>query len=74
MLYLMQVGIDWQVPIWSILVVLAGAIAAFFTLRTQMVEHEKQDNTRFDSVNNMMVEMRDDIKELLRHSYAKDKR
>lgn len=59
------VSVDTQIPIWGVLLVIVGAVAAFAALKMQMATHEKNDDQRFEAVSEMLTEIRGDIKKLI---------
>ncbi len=69
-LALLQTGlsIDGQIPVWGVVLVIGASIAGYAALKMQMTAHEKADDDRFKSVNDMLSEIRCDVKELLQNS------
>lgn len=59
------VSVDTQIPVWGVLLVIIGAVAAFAALKMQMMAHEKNDDERFNATNEMLKEIRGDVKDLL---------
>jgi hypothetical protein len=60
----LQVNAD--IPLWGVFLAILAAVGAFFALRTQMGAHEKSDDLRFAATEQMLKEIRDDVKGLLR--------
>lgn len=60
--------VDGHIPVWGVFLVVIAAVAAFATLKMAQSAHEKSDDERFGGVNAMLKEVRDDVKELLKHS------
>lgn len=59
------IQINGEIPLWGVFLAIIAAVGAFFAVRQQMVNHEKQDDQRFNEVNVMLGEIRADIKRLL---------
>ncbi len=57
--------VNGEIPVWGVFLAIIGAVAAFAVLRQQMVAHEKTDDERFTNVNEMLKEIRGDVKRLL---------
>jgi hypothetical protein len=66
---LQGVAVNTEIPVWGVLLALGGFVAAFAALRTQMTTHEAQDDKRFDETNEMLQEIRADIKTVLQRHH-----
>jgi hypothetical protein len=66
LLWLQSFNVNGDIPLWGIIVVVVGAAGAFAALKMQLSSHEARDNERFEGVNEMLTEIRGDVKKLLR--------
>lgn len=69
-LAILQAGVTFngEIPLWGLLSALVVGVAAFAALKMQMTAHEKSDDERFGSTNEMLTEIRGDVKRLLSHA------
>lgn len=64
--FLSGVFLDGAIPVWSVILSGVTIVGAFFTLRQQMSSHAQSDLEKFESIEEMLKELRDDVKTLLK--------
>jgi hypothetical protein len=53
----------------AIIVPFGTALIAWGSLRQRVISHEELDRTRFESIERMLKEVRDDVKQLIRGEF-----